>query len=73
MGLQMGEVAMVAAHLGDLWAAREEGMRTVYVQRRGEEDWGEGEERYVRARGWVDMWVAEGEGGFGEVARRFGL
>lgn len=35
LGLEPGEVAMVAAHLGDLAAARAVGMRTVYVERRG--------------------------------------
>ena len=67
-----GEVAMVAAHLGDLEAARGLGMRTVYVERRGEEEWGVEEERYKEARGWVDLWVGEGEGGFEEVARALG-
>ncbi|KAJ4306142.1 hypothetical protein N0V88_000938 [Collariella sp. IMI 366227] len=33
--LEPGQVAMVAAHLGDLQAAREAGMRTVYVERKG--------------------------------------
>ncbi|EGS18557.1 hydrolase-like protein [Thermochaetoides thermophila DSM 1495] len=67
MGLQPGEVAMVAAHLGDLDAARGIGMKTVYVEREGEEEWDE--QRRREARGWVDFWVAEGEGGFGKVER----
>ncbi|OHE90461.1 haloacid dehalogenase [Colletotrichum orchidophilum] len=66
------EVAMVAAHLGDLAAARGRGMRTVYVERPLEEDWEVGSERYEDAKGWVDIWVKEGEGGFEEVARRLG-
>ncbi|KAK0638880.1 HAD-like domain-containing protein, partial [Cercophora newfieldiana] len=45
LGLEPGEVAMVAAHLGDLEAARGYGMRTVYVERRGEEEWKVEEER----------------------------
>jgi len=72
LGLEPNEVAMVAAHLGDLAAARALGMRTVYVEREGEEEWEVGEERYEEARGWVDLWVAVGEGGFEEVARRLG-
>ncbi|KKY31981.1 putative haloacid dehalogenase [Diaporthe ampelina] len=39
-----GEVAMVAAHLSDLDAARRLGLRTVYVERDGEEDWEVGSE-----------------------------
>ncbi|KAK1543105.1 haloacid dehalogenase [Colletotrichum paranaense] len=67
------EVAMVAAHLGDLMAARGRGMRTVYVERPEEEDWEVGSERYEDAKGWVDIWVKEGEGGFEEVARLLGV
>ncbi|KAH8169182.1 haloacid dehalogenase-like hydrolase domain-containing protein [Sarocladium implicatum] len=66
---RMGEVAMVAAHLGDLQAARGLGMRTVYVEREGEEAWGEEEERYKEAKEWVDLWIGLGEGGFESVAR----
>jgi 2-haloacid dehalogenase len=73
LGCEPREVAMVAAHLGDLAAAREVGMRTVYVERPGEEEWGVEEERFVRAREWVDLWVGEGEGGFEEVARMLGV
>lgn len=59
---------MVAAHLEDLAAARECGMRTVYVERVGEERRPE-----LGAReGLVDVWVGvgEGEGGFLEAARK---
>lgn len=72
-----GETAMVAAHLNDLAAARAVGMRTVYVERPGEEDWDAGDERYQQAKGWVDLWVGlpdgqeQGQqGGFVEVARQ---
>ncbi|WYZ41818.1 hypothetical protein EsH8_V_000713 [Colletotrichum jinshuiense] len=68
------EVAMVAAHLGDLMAARGRGFRTIYVERpREEEGWDVGSEKYEDAKGWVDIWVKEGEGGFEEVARRLGV
>ena len=67
-----GSVAMAAAHLGDLAGARACGLRTIYVERPGEEAWSPDEDRYQEARGWVDMWVSEGEGGFLEVARRLG-
>jgi 2-haloacid dehalogenase len=73
LGVQPGEVAMVAAHLGDLRAAKACGMRTVYVERKDEEDWDPGEERYQQAKGWVDLWVSEGEGGFLEIARHLGI
>ncbi|KAM0333065.1 hypothetical protein ACHAQA_001723 [Verticillium albo-atrum] len=68
-----GEVAMVAAHLGDLAAARKSGLRTVYVERNREEDWSKDEERYREARGWVDLWVEEGEDGFVELAKKLEL
>lgn len=66
------EMGMVAAHLGDLAAARECGMKTIYVERPGEEDWCS-EEDHQLARGWVDMWVDQSKPGFLEVAKRFGL
>jgi len=71
MGLRNEEVAMVAAHLSDLKAARDLGFKTIYVERRGEEDWNPEGEQYEDARKWVDMWVSEEENGFLEVARRF--
>ncbi|KAL7623077.1 hypothetical protein AAE478_006756 [Parahypoxylon ruwenzoriense] len=73
LGVRPEEVAMVAAHLGDLAAARSNGLRTIYVERPQEEAWGGGEERYKEAREWVDLWVAEREGGFLEVAKRLGI
>lgn len=73
MGFEPGEVAMVAAHLGDLKAARSCGFRTIYVEREREEDWSPGQEQYQDAKTWVDIWVNEEEDGFLEVARRFGI
>ncbi|KAL7807979.1 HAD-like domain-containing protein [Trichoderma gracile] len=70
LGLRPEEVALVAAHLKDLRAARELGLGTVYVEREGEEEWGREEERFAEARGWVDLWVEEGEGGLLGVAER---
>lgn len=70
IGRRPEEVAMVAAHLGDLEAARRNGLRTIYVEREKEEAWGVDEERYLAARGWVDLWVGVDEDGFLEVARR---
>jgi len=68
-----GEVAMVAAHLGDLVGARAVGLRAVYVERHGEEEWRADEERYGEAKKWVDVWIGKDEGGFEELARRLGL
>ncbi|KAM5352494.1 hypothetical protein ACJ41O_005216 [Fusarium nematophilum] len=70
LGLEPHQVAMVAAHLGDLDAARSCGLRTVYVERPREEDWAEDDERYQRAKEWVDIWITEGEEGFVTLARQ---
>lgn len=75
LGLKAGECALVAAHLGDLQAARGCGLRTVYVEREGEEAWGVEEVERARGEGWVDLWVGVGEGeegGLGEVVRWVG-
>lgn len=72
LGVRPGEVAMVAAHLNDLEAARKLGLRTIYVERKGEEDWDVGEERYRAAKEWVDLWVGLDEDGFVAVAERLG-
>lgn len=73
MDLSPGEVAMVAAHLTDLKAARSCGFKTIYVERKGEEDWIADGKQYLDAKTWVDMWVTEAEDGLLEVARRFGI
>lgn len=68
LGLEPGECALVAAHLGDLAAAKGVGFQTVYVPREGEEipeREGDREKQEV-----VDMWVGKGEGLLG-VAGRF--
>jgi len=70
LGVDIGEVAMVSAHLSDLKAARGCGMKTIYVERPQEEVWCEYDELYKDAKTWVDMWVAQDEGGLEEVARR---
>lgn len=73
MGLQPSEIALVAAHLSDLKAARSCGFRTIYVERANEEDMPLDGPDYQDAKTWVDMWVSVKEDGFVEVARRFGL
>lgn len=72
LGLEGGQCALVAAHLGDLQAARGQGWQTIYIERPLEEGWAGQPEKVEEARGWVDMWVTHEEGGFEEVARRFG-
>lgn len=72
LGLREGECALVAAHLNDLQAARECGYQTIYIERPMEESWAKDQGKMEDARGWVDMWVTHEEGGFEEVARRFG-
>ena len=69
LGMEPCEVAMVAAHLGDLKAASECGLRTIYVQRADEEAWGEEEERFQGAKKWVDLWVTEEQVGLVALAR----
>lgn len=73
MRVEPKNCAMVAAHLNDLKAARDCGFRTIYVERKQEEDWKPEQEEYKEAKNWVDMWVLEDEDGFLEVARRFGI
>jgi 2-haloacid dehalogenase len=73
IGVETQEVAMVAAHLADLKSARDLGFRTIYVERKQEEDWDPQEDAYREAKNWVDMWIPEEEDGFLEVARRFGI
>ncbi|KAL1643426.1 hypothetical protein SLS61_009261 [Didymella pomorum] len=66
---------MVAAHLNDLQAAKQNGLKTVYVERPGEEDWGQAEVEKARQEGWVDLWISAGDGsrGFITVAEKFGI
>jgi len=72
LGLQPRQCAMVAAHMGDLEAARGCGFRTVYVERLREEGWDGERIAAVRREGWVDVWVEEGEDGFLAVVKRMG-
>ena len=75
LGLKAGECAMIAAHLGDLKAARECGLRTIYIERENEEAWTKENIAAAKAEGWTDLWVdlEDGDGdrkGFLEIARR---
>ncbi|KAI3325901.1 haloacid dehalogenase [Xylariaceae sp. AK1471] len=73
IGCRPNEVAMVAAHLGDLCGARANGLRTIYVERDREEDWSQDDDRWKDARGWVDLWISQEEEGFVELAQRLGI
>ncbi|EUC29362.1 hypothetical protein COCCADRAFT_29558 [Bipolaris zeicola 26-R-13] len=75
LGVAPAECVMVAAHLNDLKAAKENGLQTIYVERIGEEDWGDEEIKKARTADWVDMWVGLGDGnrGFITVAEKLGI
>jgi 2-haloacid dehalogenase len=75
LGLQPRECAMVAAHLGDLRAAKDLGLQAIYVERPGEEDWTSEEAEKARREGWVDLWVSQetGSRGFVTVAEKLGV
>ncbi|KAJ4124958.1 hypothetical protein NW768_009299 [Fusarium equiseti] len=70
LGLEPEEVAMVAAHLSDLAAARSCGLRTVYIERPREEGWDESDEKYQQAKEWVDLWITKDDEGFLTLAKR---
>jgi 2-haloacid dehalogenase len=71
LGLKPEECCMVAAHLGDLAAARKVGYQTLYIERKQEEQWKGA--KVEEAKGWVDMWIGVDDGGFVEAARRWGI
>jgi 2-haloacid dehalogenase len=56
-GLQPHQCAMVACHLADLKAAKSNGLRTIYVERPGEEDYNAAEIKEARTAGFVDWWI----------------
>ncbi|KAG5978824.1 hypothetical protein E4U55_005890 [Claviceps digitariae] len=70
MGLEPGEVAMVAGHMGDLMAARACGLRTIYVERCAEEAMDKTGDDFCETRKWVDLWIEEHENGFEALADR---
>ena len=70
LGLRPEQCVMVAAHLGDLEGAKACGFWTVYVERPREET---GDVEAARKKGFVDLWVAERDGGFLGMCRALGL
>tara|TARA_R110002003_G_scaffold433_2_gene19693 strand:+ start:3232 stop:4134 length:903 start_codon:yes stop_codon:yes gene_type:complete len=75
LNLPPKECVMVAAHLNDLQAAKQNGLQTIYVERPGEEDWNTDEVEKARQAGWVDLWISakDGSKGFITVAERLGI
>jgi 2-haloacid dehalogenase len=71
LDLQPSQCIMVAAHLGDLEAAKGCGYLTVYVERSQEETWEDGKE--AKAKKYVDMWITVNEEGFVSVAKNLGI
>lgn len=73
--LPPNQCAMVAAHLNDLRAAKDNGLQTIYVERPGEEDWDRDQVEGARRDGWVDLWIDSGSGnkGFITVAEKLGI
>ncbi|KAF2005846.1 haloacid dehalogenase [Amniculicola lignicola CBS 123094] len=73
LGLAGRDCAMVAAHLGDLKAAKSNGYMTIYVERAGEEDWSQEEVEKAHSEGWVDLWISLCDQGFIAVAEELGI
>jgi 2-haloacid dehalogenase len=71
LGFKPEECCLVAAHLGDLKAAKGCGYQACYIERKQEEGWPQEKAEEAKKEGWVDMWVTVEEDGFKEVARRF--
>lgn len=73
--LPPAQCVMVAAHLNDLKAAKDNGLQTIYVERPGEEDWDGGQIDRARQEGWVDLWIGSNAGtrGFITVAEKLGI
>lgn len=70
LGLEPDQCVMVAAHLGDLEAAKKCGFQTIYVQREQEEKLDV--EKSAKEKGFVDLWINLGEEGFVTAARELG-
>lgn len=71
LGIKTSQCVMVAAHLGDLEAAKSCGYMTVYVERSQEES--RDVETSAREKGFVDMWIGQDEGGFVTAAKQLGI
>ncbi|CAH0053056.1 unnamed protein product [Clonostachys solani] len=70
LGREPSQVAMVAAHIGDLLAARECGLRTVYIDRPQEEASPQDEKDKLAAKDLIDVWVTVEEEGLLALANK---
>lgn len=59
LGVPVGQCVMVAAHLPDLQAAKQNGFRTVFVEREGEDSLAEAEAEAEGEVDWVDEVVSD--------------
>lgn len=75
LNLPPNKCVMVAAHLNDLRAAKDNGLHTVYVERPGEEDWDNERVEESKREGFVDIWIGNdgNSKGFITVAEKFGI
>jgi 2-haloacid dehalogenase len=73
LALEPAECVMVAAHLGDLKAAKACGLGTIYVERHQEEDWDADNVNAAKHDGTVDLWVSGSEDGFLTMAEELGI
>jgi 2-haloacid dehalogenase len=73
LGFPPGEVALVAAHLGDLMFANKNGLKTIYVERPQEEGFSEEQIAKSKQAGFVDLWITADESGFLTVAEKLGV
>ena len=67
LGVQPGETMMVAAHKGDLLAARKAGLKTAFVERPLEKGPGGGAD--VGREDWMDIYAED----FVDLARQLGV
>ena len=66
LGLPMNQIVMSAAHLRDLYAAREQGMRTAFIRRPNE--WGPNGQQEGEPEREIDVWPTD----FVDLARQLG-
>lgn len=70
LGVPAERCVMVAAHLGDLEAAKGCGLQTIYIERPQEET---ADVEAAKKKGFVDVWVKESEGGFLGMVDKLGI
>lgn len=71
-GVETSQCCLVAAHLGDLQAAKKCGFHTIYIERELEEAWDAKEVARAREAGFIDYWVEVDSRGLVEVANYLG-